>query len=176
MLVQCLLCGMDSLIMWPWDSSQSFSLFPLPLTSSWMTEWTRALGSWSGLSTTSWETGTTECPLAPSMSSRLCLCRRYKYGYMWKMSVSPGLWGYKGRLYLRNYCTYQSKSLRKNCYLFVWMNNAVLFIVARCLAFPKFIQDSTLLTRPGGWLLIIWMISKITNRNVKMFGCTLCCA
>lgn len=43
--------------------------------SSWMAEWTRPpLEWWLALSTTSWETGTTECPLAPSMSSRLCVC------------------------------------------------------------------------------------------------------
>lgn len=39
-----------------------------------MAEWTRPLGWWLAPSTTSWETGTTECLLAPSMSSRLCVC------------------------------------------------------------------------------------------------------
>lgn len=39
------------------------------------TEWTRPpLGWWLALSTTSWETGTMECPLAPSMSSRQYVC------------------------------------------------------------------------------------------------------
>lgn len=40
-----------------------------------MAEWTRPpLGWWLALSTTSWETGTMECPLAPSMSSRQYVC------------------------------------------------------------------------------------------------------
>lgn len=40
-----------------------------------MAERTRPpLGWWLALSTTSWETGTMECPLAPSMSSRQYMC------------------------------------------------------------------------------------------------------
>lgn len=54
--------------------SSSFLFVSLLSLVWWIAEWTRPpLGWWLAPSTTNWGTGTTECLLAPSMSSRLCV-------------------------------------------------------------------------------------------------------